>query len=814
MLQRLRHCLAALAMAALTLSAGCGGGGDGGTSPDPAGALDDARVSLTSSAPGARIEISGLPSTKDYGDYEVVFLGAGGEELFALAVEEPDGGLPWILAPLHPVTPADGGAARLQVVGGQARSPELSVDLAGLPEAPGSFLQYVTLLREHIDQRAVAVGTTFDELAALAPDAVEQRLLPLKFAQVFVDDPGHPHSLARIADGTSDYLDADGLDLLDRLFGQARIDSLVQADIAHMDDPQPPTLAFAGPNAGADKDCMSMGPIISTAADLSAAMQESWRAAVEINPDGAPARMLAGAGVVLGAAALVPATAGPAAVMGAGLFAYQTSREYVANTYPSSFVSLDFEATPAVMPEDFSGVGTWHDVFVVAESEGWVADKAIFNAVMQVFGAALGAAHKLKIQNSDFLRDAAMTDIGMSMGMFLDGQPSGLVEFCSQRWRVDVSDSQWSRGRSVGGLFSTNEFREIRPLAVGDDMLEVEVDDSRFGWRRISAQEPVRTLAIEVTVTPEVIFVDSPGEVAAVTATIANAENENLWWDPGAGTWADGRGNPTNGPETRGLQTPADANAFPFLISVESISTLGLRADGDPPRIDTAVVRLRQNSITVSPVYACVGPGESREFTAYLDGVETSDVTWSLEAAEPGGSVIGSISASGVYTAPSSGVASMFVVATSIENPEVRGAADLDAGSCTCSWSLTISTGGAWQGDFASHGYEADFMVFNLNFENDLGSGVCYGLPSGPTEGATGSWPVSFGFVSGSQGWGAGDADGTDATLTVTEHGGQMVGTVSGTCQSMVNGEAVLGSFLLTFRSSNVLSDEEICGGQ
>lgn len=364
-----------LLVGSLVLPLGCGGGDDGGTTPPPGGSLDGVTLATNTSAPGGKIQVAGLPTTKSGSPFEAAFLGPDGAEVFRVPVEENDGD-PWFLAPFHPSDPAVGGTITLRIVSSTASSPVLSLELGALPPSPGSFRTYVELLREHIDQRAVAEGSSFADLAAQGVGDVDVRLLPLKFAQVFVDDPASTHTLAGIADGTSDYLAAGERDILDRIFGFARIDSLVQADIDHMTGTPVSSLdwyADPSPKSG----CVNMGPTVATAPQLSEAMKKAFAAKIATDPNGAPAQILGATGLVLGAAAFVPALGGVAAVAGAGLYAYQTSREYIANTYPSAFVSLDFNLDRAVLPEDEPNFARWSDVNVIAKSNGWVADKAV-----------------------------------------------------------------------------------------------------------------------------------------------------------------------------------------------------------------------------------------------------------------------------------------------------------------------------------------------------------------------------------------------------------------------------------------------------
>ncbi len=798
---------------------GCGGSDDGSpTNPPPVVDLSGVQLSVAGSVPTGKIFVSGLPSGKAVATYDVVFLDATGLDLFTLPLEVPTEGLPWFQAPFHPVTPADGGLISLLVASGPARSPQQSLELGALPTAVGSFARYVALLQEHVDQRAQRAGSSFAALTELAADEVPPALLPLKFAQLFVDDPDNPNCLARIADGSSDYLDPMELDLLDRTIGFAPLDSLVQADIDLMAGSPGRVFDWSGDSA-LKEGCVNMGPTVATAQDLSEAMQTALEAAVATDPNGAPAQILSATGLALGAAALVPALGAVTAVAGAGLYAYQTSREYYANTYPSSFVSLDFDLDQATMPEDEPGFVQWSNVQVIAKSKGWVADKAIFDAVMQMVGAGLGLAQVNKIAGSESLASAAMTGAGLGVGSVLDGQPGGAVEFCSQRWGVDITDLPYSRGEAVIGRVSVDtSFRQIRPAQVGQDVIRVQAVAERFGFQHASAEKPIETKAIQVVATPAVINVKDPGEVVNISVTVENADKKNLEWRAEAGTWNDGLGNETNEPGTRPLETPLSEDAYPFLVVIESMSRQGLRAGGDPIRVDIVTIKHEPGEVIVTPAGECVINGKTRTFSAEVQGVDNQAVTWSLEPEFPGGGVLGSISQGGVYTAPGSGSGTVLVVATSQEDDTLVGRVPVEVGSCACSWALTIDGDGGWTGKFASHAFPGAFSPFSMTFgpldSTQPGAGVIQVFGGEPASGQTGSWGCNFNWQIGNRAWVAVDDELTPATLTVlTNTGSQLNSTVIGTVVTDINGEASYRGFQLTIRSGDLFGGaDSICG--
>src|SRR5439155_208139 len=62
--------------------------------------------------------------------------------------------------------------------------------------------------------------------------------------------------------------------------------------------------------------------------------------------------------------------------------------------------------------------------------------------------------------------------------------------------------------------------------------------------------------------------------------------------------------------------------------------------------------RACRNEIAIAPPSAQVLIGGTQQFTAYLDGVATKAVTWTVNDVAEGNFTVGSISSTGLYTAP------------------------------------------------------------------------------------------------------------------------------------------------------------------
>jgi Glycosyl hydrolases family 39 len=58
-------------------------------------------------------------------------------------------------------------------------------------------------------------------------------------------------------------------------------------------------------------------------------------------------------------------------------------------------------------------------------------------------------------------------------------------------------------------------------------------------------------------------------------------------------------------------------------------------------------------SLTIAPLNPCIAPGGTQQFTATLTNVSGSGVNWSVDSVAGGNGTVGTISATGLYTAPS-----------------------------------------------------------------------------------------------------------------------------------------------------------------
>ncbi len=161
--------------------------------------------------------------------------------------------------------------------------------------------------------------------------------------------------------------------------------------------------------------------------------------------------------------------------------------------------------------------------------------------------------------------------------------------------------------------------------------------------------------AVTVTVSPATATVNA-GLAVQFTAAVANTSNTAVTWTvSGGGTISTG-----------GLYT-APATPPAGTVTVTATSQADTSASG------SATVTVKPAiTVTVSPATASVNAGLTQQFTAAVANTTNANVTWAVV----GGSANGTISASGLYTAPATPPSgAVTVTATSQADPSASGSA-------------------------------------------------------------------------------------------------------------------------------------------
>ena len=179
-----------------------------------------------------------------------------------------------------------------------------------------------------------------------------------------------------------------------------------------------------------------------------------------------------------------------------------------------------------------------------------------------------------------------------------------------------------------------------------------------------SVADPTKFAAATITLNPPVGVSISPtasslgqGQTQQFSAIVTGTSNTGLNWSlsPAVGTLS-----------TTGLYTAPGSITTQQTVQVIATSV------ADPTKTATATITLNPPLappptvvIGISPTLASLGQGQTQQFTATVTGTSNTGVTWSLSPA------VGTLSTSGLYTAPSSipSLQRVQVTATSVADP-------------------------------------------------------------------------------------------------------------------------------------------------
>ena len=178
-----------------------------------------------------------------------------------------------------------------------------------------------------------------------------------------------------------------------------------------------------------------------------------------------------------------------------------------------------------------------------------------------------------------------------------------------------------------------------------------------------SKSDPTKSASATVTVVPNVQVSISPTSASLAvnttrqfTATVTGTTNTSVQWSVDGVTG----GNSTVGTiSTSGLYTaPATTGSH----------TVRATSNADPAKSASASVTVTTVAVSISPTSVSLAINSTQQFTATVTGTTNTAVTWSVDGVNGGNSTVGTISTSGLYTAPGS-TGSHTVRATSNADP-------------------------------------------------------------------------------------------------------------------------------------------------
>ena len=215
---------------------------------------------------------------------------------------------------------------------------------------------------------------------------------------------------------------------------------------------------------------------------------------------------------------------------------------------------------------------------------------------------------------------------------------------------------------------------------------------------------------VAVTISPSATIVVLSG-TQQFTANVVGSSNTNVNWfvsTPG-GSLVSG-GNSTIGTITStGLYTAPATLPDPNMVTVTAQAAVNSSA------MATSNVTLDSGiRVTVSPATATIGTSEIFAFSAAVTGTSDTGVTWAVNGVIGGGDSIGTISTTGVYTAPSTAQTAT-ITATSVVDSTAIGTSAVTVVVAVAPTLSTLDPSSAGQGSALQDVYLAGTNFLNTS---------------------------------------------------------------------------------------------------
>jgi len=304
---------------------------------------------------------------------------------------------------------------------------------------------------------------------------------------------------------------------------------------------------------------------------------------------------------------------------------------------------------------------------------GFLPFLALLLAGALLLPAALGQSTSLTLGSaSGHPGETVVVDLSLD-----EGAPAG-VQWTLQYSRSDVSgievvasQAMMNAGKSV---FCNPGSEDITCVIVGvDNAAVLPVGVVASARLSLAPDAPSHTVPLALLAPVGTSGNGDPLDVMATSGSVTVLEGEPSQVTPGNVSLTAGEtqqfdaGVPaiwSLSPEL-GTITPQGVYTAPPVIASAQQVTVKASNLNDASLFATAVISLEPLTIDVTPAAVTLGEGQPTQFTAAVNGSSDSSVTWTISPAK------GSISASGLYTAPPSIVSpqTVTVTATSAADP-------------------------------------------------------------------------------------------------------------------------------------------------
>ena len=232
----------------------------------------------------------------------------------------------------------------------------------------------------------------------------------------------------------------------------------------------------------------------------------------------------------------------------------------------------------------------------------------------------------------------------------------------------------WSISPAVGSISTTGLYTAPALITVAQTVT-VTATSSADSTKKATATVSLEPAVVTISMSPASATLQA-GKTQQFSATVAGSTNTAATWSisPAVGSIS-----------TTGLYTA------PALITLAQTVTVTATSSADSTKKATATVSLQPAVVTISmsPASASLQAGKTQQFSATVAGSTNTAATWSISPA------VGSISTSGLYTAPASITLAQSVTVTAASSADSTKKATATVALQATLASQAASTGGS-----------------------------------------------------------------------------------------------------------------------
>ena len=525
--------------------------------------------------------------------------------------------------PLHPINQMEGGTVEIEIVeqNQDFSCSGFSFTIEALTPSPGASEELLDTFSQGIEEIIIALGYDPDKLNDKTVEEIDPALAPLLMAYHSIDSDIFENDLTSFIDGTAPALNGEQLTPEQKELFDAIV---AESDFAtYVDDFLSSYLADINSNLGNQKQNSEIRLYkrntyeIHSPGYISSLMkiQETAQQTVTgfIGATRQAAALTTGlVSLVAGIAAVGTAGASAPIAVAAGYASATISASFfitkgIADLLPSQLVFLDLVGNKATFEEDYNDIVGWDNLMVVEGRNFSVSItdiisflpsgkifelKKVTGAIGEINAKLLELMAELNLSIVSNYDDSEVLEIKKSQwGILVNPERENEETYFS--WEIDFLSS-WDGEPPVFGMCTKCTEKSnfgYYPFKEGTAELKIEANAEPFNFpsNPIDTQE-IAVLPIYIDLEPvstSLTFEDvKSGETIVYNADVSNAINEELEWsaDEGFFTYNDDLAHNVTyyPPEKLGSYT----------ITAEAITEMGPREGLEPPRTQTAKVKI------------------------------------------------------------------------------------------------------------------------------------------------------------------------------------------------------------------------------